>query len=139
MKKLSIFFLSLIFLFKITALEAYSSDPKNFVAELVNDAIEKLSSTTLSKEEKALFVEEIALNNVDIKALGLYTLGELRKSLDKKDIENYQQTFKSYFLKLNFKISDYSSSKFEVIEAEQKAQIIQLSNQKFYQIMVIQK
>ena len=75
MKKLSIFFLSLIFLFKITALEAYSSDPKNFVAELVNDAIEKLSSTNLSKEEKALFVEEIALNNVDIKALGLYTLG----------------------------------------------------------------
>ena len=47
MKNLSIFFLSLVFLFKTTALEAYSSDPKNFVTELVNDAIEKLSSTNL--------------------------------------------------------------------------------------------
>ena len=26
------------------------------------------------------FIEEIALENVDINALGLYTLGELRKS-----------------------------------------------------------
>ena len=52
---------------KFTALEAYSSDPKDFVTELVNDAIEKLSSTTLSKEEKVLFIEEIALNNKWIK------------------------------------------------------------------------
>ena len=80
MKKLSNFFLSLVFLLKFTTLEAYSSDPKDFVTELVNDAIEKLSSTNLSKEEKVLFIEEIALDNVDIKALGLYTLGELRKS-----------------------------------------------------------
>ena len=45
MKKLSNFFLSLVFLLKFTALEAYSSDPKEFVTELVKDAIEKLSST----------------------------------------------------------------------------------------------
>ena len=63
MKKLSNFFLSLVFLLKFTALEAYSSDPKEFVTELVKDAIEKLSSTKLSKEEKALFIEEIALDN----------------------------------------------------------------------------
>ena len=122
MKKLCNFFLSLVFLLKFTALEAYSSDPKDFVTELVNDAIEKLSSTNLSKEEKVLFIEEIALDNVDIKALGLYTLGELRKSLEKKDIENYQQAFKYYFLKsLTSRLTDYSSSKFEVIEAEQKS------------------
>ena len=71
MKKLSDF-LSLVFLLKFTALEAYSSDPKEFVTELVKDAIEKLSAQNY-KEEKALFIEEIAINNVDIKALGLYT------------------------------------------------------------------
>ena len=122
MKKFSIFFFSLVFLLKFSLLEAYSSDPKNFVIELVNDAIEKLSSTSLSKEEKSKYIEEIAINNVDIEALGLYTLGELRKSSDKQDIENYQQAFKHYFLKsLTSRLTDYSSSKFEVIEAEQKS------------------
>ena len=122
MKKLIIFFFSLIILFRFISLEAYSSDPKNFVIELVNDAIEKLSSTSLSKEEKSKYIEEIAINNVDIEALGLYTLGELRKSSDKQDIENYQQAFKKYFLKsLTSRLTDYSSSKFEVVEAEQKS------------------
>ena len=122
MKKISNFFLILIFLLKFNILSAYSSDPKIFVTELVNDAIEKLSSTSLSNDEKAQFIEEIALNNVDIKALGLYTLGELRKSSNEHDIEKYQQAFEKYFLKsLTSRLSDYSSSKFEVIEAEQKS------------------
>ena len=122
MKKLSNFFLILIFVFKFTFLAAYSSDPKSFISELVTDAIEKLSSTSLSKEEKIQFISEVALNNVDIKALGLYTLGELRKSADKQNIENYQQAFEKYFLKsLTSRLSDYSSSKFEVVGSEQKS------------------
>ena len=77
---------------------------------------------SLSDEEKAKFVETVALENVDINALGLYTLGELRKSADSEDIENYQNAFKSYFLKsLTSRLTDYSSSKFEIIEAEQKS------------------
>ena len=99
MKNLINFFLILIFILKFTFLAAYSSDPKNFISELVTDAIEKLSSTSLSKEEKSQFISEVALNNVDIKALGLYTLGELRKSSDKQIIENYQKAFEKYFLK----------------------------------------
>ena len=122
MKKLSNFFFGLVLLFKFTSLQAYSSDPKSFVSELVNDVINKLSSTSLNEDEKAQFIEEVALNNVDIKALGLYTLGELRKSSDEIDLENYQNAFEKYFLKsLTSRLSDYSSSKFEVIEAEQKS------------------
>ena len=122
MKKFSNFFLILIFFLKFSLLAAYNSDPKDFVAELVNDAIDKLSSKTLTKEEKEKFIEGIALNNVDIKALGLYTLGELRKSSSKKDLENYHVAFEKYFLKsLTSRLTDYSSSKFEVVEAEQKS------------------
>ena len=133
MKKLSNFFLSLVFLLKFTTLQAYSSDPKNFITELVNDAIDTLSSTSLSKEEKALFIEDLALNNVDIEALGLYTLGELRKSSEKKDIENYQQAFKKYFLKsLTSRLTDYSSSKFEVIAADQKSSNYTIVRSKIY-------
>ena len=122
MKNLSNFFLILIFIFKFTFLSAYSSDPKSFISELVTDAIEKLSSTSLSKEEKIQFISEVALNNVDIKALGLYTLGELRKSADKQNIETYQQAFEKYFLKsLTSRLKDYSSSKFEIVSSDKKS------------------
>ena len=62
------------------------------------------------------------MENVDVKALGLYTLGEIRKSTDKKVIENYQNSFEKYLLKsLTSRLSDYSSSKFEIVEAEKKS------------------
>ena len=100
----------------------YSSDPKMFVSELVNDAINKLSDNNLSKEEKATFVENVAIENIDINALGLYTLGELRKSTDKNNLENYQQAFKKYFLKsLTSRLTDYSSNKFEITDSEKKS------------------
>ena len=122
MKKLSLILVSLIFLSSSTFASTYSSDPKMFVSELVNDAISKLSDNNLSKEEKATFIENIAIKNVDINALGLYTLGELRKSTDKDNLKNYQQAFKKYFLKsLTSRLTDYSSNKFEIIDAEKKS------------------
>ena len=79
MKSLKVF-LTFIFLIFSNSLLAYSSDPKEFVQELVSEAIEKLSDKNLTIEEKVIFIEKGALVNVDINALGLYTLGELRKS-----------------------------------------------------------
>ena len=101
---------------------AYISNPKDFINELVTDAIEKLADENLDKNQKASFVEDLALKNVDINALGLYTLGELRKSSSKEDIVNYQKTFEKYFLKsLTSRLTDYSSSKFEVLGNERKS------------------
>ena len=101
---------------------AYSSNPKDFVNELVNDAIGKLSDKNITEDQKAVFIEKVALENVDIHALGLYTLGELRKSSDKDDIGNYQKSFQKYFLKsLTSRLTDYSSSKFEVIGEDKKS------------------
>ena len=120
MRKLIIYLFSLLLFF--TPLLAYSSDPKEFVTELVNDAISTLSNKSIAKEKKEDFIETIALENVDISALGLYTLGELRKSSDKEDIKKYQVSFEKYFLKsLTSRLVDYSSSKFEVSGAEQKS------------------
>ena len=98
MKKVSIYLISLFFLIQ-SSLLAYNSDPREFIAELVNDAIIKLSDKNLSENEKASFIEKIALENIDINALSLYTLGELRKSSEKQDIIKYQQSFEKYFLK----------------------------------------
>ena len=121
MKRLKVF-ITFVFLIFNSSLLAYSSDPKEFVQELVTEAIEKLSDKNLTKEEKVKFVEEVALQNVDINALGLYTLGELRKSAIENDLLNYQEAFSKYFLKsLTSRLTDYSSSKFKVVESEKKS------------------
>ena len=75
MRSFRIYLVSLIFVFQ-SSLLAYSNNPKDFVNELVTDAISKLSDINLNKVQKASFIEKIALENVDINALGLYTLGE---------------------------------------------------------------
>ena len=121
MKKINIFAV-LILLFLQTNLFAYSTEPKEFVRELVNDVINKLSDKNLGEEEKAKFIEKVALENVDINALGLYTLGELRKSSDKQSINDYQKAFEKYFLKsLTSRLTAYSSSKFEILELDKKS------------------
>jgi len=121
MKRLSIYLLGL-FIFYNSSLLAYSSNPKELVSELVNEAISKLSDKNLNSEEKKAFIEKVALENVDINALGLYTLGELRKSSDKTDIYNYQKSFQKYFLKsLTSRLTDYSTSKFEIVGEDKKS------------------
>ena len=123
MKKLSLILVSIFFIiFSSSFANIYSVDPKEFITEIVEDAINKLSDKNLTKEEKKQFIEKIAAENVDINALGLYTLGELRKSTDENNLIKYQEAFTKYFLKsLTSRLTDYSSNKFEVIDAEKKS------------------
>ena len=117
MKK--IFFTIFLVFISLSNLKAttYNSDPKIFVEELVQDALQILSNKSLSKEDKTLSIEKIALENVDIRAIGLYTLGETRKKVDKNTLGKYQELFEKYFWKKSLisRLSDYSSQKFEVI------------------------
>tara|TARA_B100001248_G_scaffold227656_1_gene186200 strand:- start:301 stop:900 length:600 start_codon:yes stop_codon:yes gene_type:complete len=131
MKNLRAFVFTIILLIHSTFSHSYSTDPKDFINELVNDAISKLSNKDLSKEEKFTFIEDVALSNVDINALGLYTLGEIRKSSKKQDIANFQKAFEQYFLKnLTSRLSDYSSSKFEILGADKKSSNYTIVNSK---------
>ena len=130
MKRISVYLISLIFFFQ-SPLFSYSSNPKDFVNELVIEAITKLSDKNLNKIQKEAFVEEIALENVDINALGLYTLGELRKSASESDISDYQKSFEKYFLKsLTSRLTDYSDSKFEVLGEDKKSSNYTIVNSK---------
>ena len=122
MKKAFSIIVLFLLIFQSSFATTYSSDPQTFVKEMVNDAINTLSNKNLTDEEKAIFIENLAMDNVDINALGLYTLGELRKSADKANLEKYQRTFEKYFLKsLTSRLTDYSSNKFEVISSEKKS------------------
>ena len=115
-------YLVTLFFFLQNSLVAYSTNPKDFVNELLNDTISKLTDTSLNKDQKASFVKKVALDNVDINALSLYTLGELRKSAGKNSLEKYQKTFQNYFLKsLTSRLADYSSNKFEVTSSDKKS------------------
>ena len=130
MRKTVVFLITLFLVFQ-SSLLSYSSNPKDFINELVNDAISKLADKSLNKDEKASFVEKIALDNVDINALSLYTLGELRKSSNEEDISNYKKTFQQYFLKsLTSRLTDYSSSKFEIIGEDKKSTNYTIVNSK---------
>ena len=130
MKRAIIYFVLLSFIFQ-SSLVSYSANPKDFVNELVNEAISKLSDKSLNKDQKKKFIEKVALENVDISALGLYTLGELRKSSENSDISNYQKSFEKYFLKnLTSRLTDYSSSKFEVIGEDKKSPNYTIVNSK---------
>ena len=119
-------FLSALVIFLITTINissfAYNTDPKLFVEELVDDAIKTLSNKSITKAEKNKKIEEIALANVDIDALGMYTLGDVRKTLDENNLKKYKTLFEKYFLKsLTSRLTDYSSQKFEVLSADQKS------------------
>ena len=121
MKKLFIYFISIFFVLQVS-LKSYSSNPKDFVKELVDDIINKLSNENLNRDQKISFINKVALENVDIKALGFYTLGELRKSADKQNLEDYQLSFERYFLKsLSSRLTEYSKGKFEILGEDKKS------------------
>ena len=130
MKKFVVCLISILFFFQVTLL-AYSSNPKEFISELVNDAITKLADKNLDKNEKINFIEKVALENIDINALGLYTLGELRKSSNEQTVTQYQLAFEKYFLKsLTSRLTDYSTSKFEILSIDKKSSNYTIVNSK---------
>jgi len=108
---------------------SYDSNPKIFIDELVSEAIETLSNKNISKSDKKKKIETIALEYVDINALGLYTLGGVRKTLNKETLQRYSNLFERYFLKsLTSRLSDYADQKFEVINADQKSETYTIVN-----------
>ncbi len=110
---------------------SYNSDPKILITELVDDAINTLSDKNISIADKNKKIETIAMENIDIEALGMYTLGSIRKTLDQETLEKYKNLFEKYFLKnLTSRLTDYSSQKFEVVGANQKSETYTIVNSK---------
>ena len=97
---------------------AYSSDPQQFIAEIVNEA-KKILIDTNSQEFKTKKLSEMALKTVDIKGIGYYTLGNYRKGLSNEQMAEYLILFEKYFLKsFTSRLTDYSEPKIEVLSAE---------------------
>ena len=122
MKKIVLLLVSILLIVNSANAVTYNSEPKIFISELVADAIKTLSDKSETQENKKKIIEKIALENVDIKALGYYTLGSARKNLKPEVLDKYNNLFEKYLLKsLTSRLTDYSSNKFQVLSAEQKS------------------
>ena len=113
------FFIIIFFIFGLTQESfAYSSDPKQFVQEIV-DEVKKILVDTNTKEFKTTKLSEIALKTVDLKGVAYYSLGHYRKELNDKQLKEYLTLFEKYFLKsFTSRLTDYSEPKIDVISTE---------------------
>ena len=112
-----VFFVFITFTFSNKS-NAYSSDPEQFISEVV-DETKKILADSNSKEFKTTKLSEMALKVVDIKGVGYYSLGNYRKELTDDQLEEYMVLFEKYFVKsFTSRLSDYSEPKIEVLYAE---------------------
>jgi len=113
------FFIIVFFIFVLTQKSfAYSSDPKQFIQEIVDEA-KKVLIETNTKEFKTKKLSEIALNTVDIKGVAYYSLGHYRKELNDEQLKEYLNLFEKYFLiSFSSRLTDYSDPKIEVRSTE---------------------
>ena len=113
------FFIIIFLIFALTQKSfAYSSDPKQFISEVVDEA-KKVLIETNTKEFKTKKLSEMALRTVDIKGVAYYSLGNYRKLLNDEQLKEYLILFEKYFLKsFTSRLTDYSDPKIEVLSTE---------------------
>ena len=113
------FFIIIFLIFAFTQKSfGYSSDPKQFITEIVNEAKDILVDTN-TKEFKATKLSEIALRTVDIKGVAYYSLGNYRKQITDEQLKEYLALFEKYFLKsFTSRLTDYSDPKIDVLSTE---------------------
>ena len=97
---------------------SYSSDPKQFISEIVIEA-KKILNQNDSKESKSEKLGKLALKIADIEGIAYYTLGNYRKSLKPTEKKEYLILFEKYFLKsFASRLTDHSNPKIDVLDAE---------------------
>ena len=110
MKKILIILL----LFSVSNSHVYSIEPDVFVQSTVNRASQILSKN-ISKEEKINQLKVIAIETVDIKGVGFYSLGSVRKNLNDNQKIQYLKLFEDYFLKsFSSRLAEYTNPQIEV-------------------------
>ena len=95
-----------------------ATSPEVFVQSTVNRASSILSEN-LSKDMKMNKLKEIAKETVDIKGIGFYTLGAVRKTLNDEEKKEYAILFEKYFLKsFSSRLAEYTNPEIDVLGKE---------------------
>ena len=96
----------------------FALEPDVFVQSTVNRA-SKLLSENISKEQKINKLKLIAKDTVDIRGIGFYTLGSVRKKLNKDELIKYSELFEEYFLKsFSSRLAEYTNPEIDVFAKE---------------------
>ena len=108
----------IIFFYFLSLGSSFSIEADVFVQSTVNRA-SKILSENLTKEEKINQLKLIAEETVDIKGIGFYTLGSIRKSLNNEQKNQYSILFRQYFLKtFSSRLSEYTNPEIDVLSKE---------------------
>ncbi len=108
----------LIFFYFLSMGSSFSIEADVFVQSTVNRA-SKILSENLTKEEKINKLKLIAEETVDIKGIGFYTLGSIRKTLNNEQKDKYSILFREYFLKsFSSRLSEYTNPEIDVLSKE---------------------
>ncbi len=107
-----IFFIIFIYLLGLNNINAL--EPDLFVQSTV-DRASKILSENISKDNKIDQLKKIAKETVDIKGVGFYSLGPIRKNLNNEQKKKYIELFESYFLKsFASRLSEYTDPEIQV-------------------------
>jgi len=111
-------FFLVFFVLLLLSEKSFSIEPDKFIQSIADEA-SKILVNNFSKEKKMEKLKAIALKSVDIKGIGLYSLGSHRKNLSDNQKEKYSELFKKYFLKsFSSRLSDYTDPKINVLSME---------------------
>tara|TARA_B100000161_G_scaffold247997_1_gene204593 strand:+ start:609 stop:1199 length:591 start_codon:yes stop_codon:yes gene_type:complete len=115
--KIKFYFLT-IFLYITSLTNLHAIDPEVFVQSTVNRA-SKILGENISKEKKMIELQKIAKDTVDIKGIGFYTLGSIRKSLNQDEKNKYADLFEKYFLKsFSSRLAEYTNPEIDVYKKD---------------------
>ena len=108
--------IAFIYIFSLNSLNAV--EPNIFVQSTVNRASQILSKN-IPKNEIINQLKMIAKETVDIKGVGYYSLGSMRKGLDDNQKKKYMELFEKYFLKsFSSRLAEYTNPEIKVINKE---------------------
>ena len=107
-----------VFLYLFNYNYSYSIEPEIFVQSTVNRA-SKILSENISKEKKMDELKLIAKETVDIRGIGFYTLGSIRKTINDDQKKRYAILFEEYFLKsFSSRLAEYTNPEIDVQSKE---------------------
>ena len=107
-------YLIIFFIYFLNINIAHAIQPDIFVQSTVNRA-SKILSENISKTDKINELKKIAKETVDIKGIGFYTLGAVRKNLNEEQKKKYSIIFEQYFLKsFSSRLAEYTNPEIDV-------------------------
>ena len=107
-----IFFIIFVYILSLSNINALEPD---FFVQSTVDRASKILSENISKDEKINQLKIIAKETVDIKGVGFYSLGSIRKNLNNEQKKKYIDLFESYFLKsFASRLSEYTDPEIQV-------------------------